>query len=128
MAPSKKGGKKESKTGAAVRVLDDDEEDKIQVLLLLLLHTLFFFFFVDPRAIEMIFFSTMNSGQQACNHACINAGTQRQNCTLETSLTKLNLLGYRLGPPGNKYGHILEEHTHRHGSVSIYIPIRPAFS
>jgi hypothetical protein len=32
MAPSsKKGGKKESKTGAAVRVLDDDEEDKIQV-------------------------------------------------------------------------------------------------
>ena len=37
MAPSKKGGKKESKTGAAVRVLDDDEEDKIQVLLLLLL-------------------------------------------------------------------------------------------
>ena len=33
MAPNKKGGKGkgESKTGAAVRVLDDDEEDKIQV-------------------------------------------------------------------------------------------------
>jgi hypothetical protein len=33
MAPNKKGGKGkgESKTGAAVRVLDDDEEEKIQV-------------------------------------------------------------------------------------------------
>jgi hypothetical protein len=32
MAPNKKGGKGkgESKTGAAVRVLDDDDEDKIQ--------------------------------------------------------------------------------------------------
>jgi hypothetical protein len=34
MAPkntAKGGSKKESKTGAAVRVLDDDDEDKIQV-------------------------------------------------------------------------------------------------
>ena len=44
MAPSKKGGKKESKTGAAVRVLDDDEEDKIQVLLLLSLRVVFLLF------------------------------------------------------------------------------------
>ena len=52
MAPSKKGGKKESKTGAAVRVLDDDEEDKIQVRVVVVIMSCFSSSFVDPRAMR----------------------------------------------------------------------------
>jgi hypothetical protein len=51
MAPNKKGGKGkgESKTGAAVRVLDDDEEEKIQVRRNFLLSL---FYNVTPRAAD----------------------------------------------------------------------------